>query len=78
MKPIENLTYNELGFIRRGLVILANEKKELAEVVSNDKLKLNLLNEAEVIENLAERFEQVKAIVLLAGPEESYNIKVSY
>ena len=78
MKPIENLTYNELGFIRRGLVILANENKELAEVVSNDKLKLDLLNEAEVIENLAERFKQVETIVLLSGPEESYNIKVSY
>jgi len=78
-KPIEHLTYNELCFIRRALLSDAKSKKELAEVVKEKKvLHDGLLSDADIIADLADRFDQIASIVLLAGPEESYNIEVRY
>lgn len=78
-KPIEHLTYNELRFIRRALVSAAKIKTELAELVKEKKeLHDGLLSDSAIINDLADRFEQIADIVLLAGPEESYNIEVRY
>lgn len=78
-KPIEHLTYNELCFIRRALLNDAKSKKELAEVVKEKKdLHDGLLTDADIIADLADRFDQIADIVLFAGPEESYNIEIRY